>query len=126
MTSRYRVEYALKSHRRDEFIEWIKGLLAVPFVLHSDIENYSHTFMNEYKDVDDYEAFVTSQDSAIAQECQKRYYEVFEDVEKLVDHTIILDNTQPTTDSRFVPADSRQSLQDLLFALIHPLQSYHR
>ena len=36
MTSRYRVEYALKSHRRDEFIEWIKGLLATPFVLHAD------------------------------------------------------------------------------------------
>ena len=35
MTTRYRVEYALKSHRRDQFIEWIKGLLAVPFVLHS-------------------------------------------------------------------------------------------
>ncbi|OJD24479.1 hypothetical protein ACJ73_04163 [Blastomyces percursus] len=42
MTTRYRVEYALKvgtelflSHRRDQLIEWIKGLLAVPFVLHS-------------------------------------------------------------------------------------------
>ncbi|KAI7603627.1 hypothetical protein KC319_g22066, partial [Hortaea werneckii] len=33
MTTRYRVEYALKTHRRDQFIEWIKGLLAVPFVL---------------------------------------------------------------------------------------------
>ncbi|KAK9479444.1 IMP-specific 5-nucleotidase [Lipomyces japonicus] len=36
MTTKYRVEYALKSHRRDGFIEWIKGLLAVPFVLHSE------------------------------------------------------------------------------------------
>lgn len=35
MTTRYRVEYALKTHRRDQLIEWIKGLLAVPFVLHS-------------------------------------------------------------------------------------------
>ncbi|KAJ9620510.1 IMP 5'-nucleotidase [Taxawa tesnikishii (nom. ined.)] len=33
MTTRYRVEYALKTHRRDQLIEWIKGLLAVPFVL---------------------------------------------------------------------------------------------
>lgn len=33
MTTRYRVEYALKTHRRDQFIEWIKGLVAVPFVL---------------------------------------------------------------------------------------------
>src|SRR5579859_592363 len=30
MTSRYRVEYHLKSHRRDE---WIKGLLVYPFIL---------------------------------------------------------------------------------------------
>ena len=35
MTTRYRVEYALKTHRRDQLIEWIKGLLAVPFVLHA-------------------------------------------------------------------------------------------
>ena len=33
MTSRYRVEYHLKSHRRDELIEWIKGLLVYPFIL---------------------------------------------------------------------------------------------
>ncbi|KAK9385010.1 IMP-specific 5-nucleotidase, partial [Lipomyces mesembrius] len=31
---------ALKSHRRDGFIEWIKGLLAVPFVLHSEPAAY--------------------------------------------------------------------------------------
>ncbi|KAK9374599.1 IMP-specific 5-nucleotidase [Lipomyces chichibuensis] len=35
-----KVEYALKSHRRDGFIEWIKGLLAVPFVLHSEPAAY--------------------------------------------------------------------------------------
>ncbi|KAK9332105.1 IMP-specific 5-nucleotidase [Lipomyces starkeyi] len=40
MTTKYRVEYALKSHRRDGFIEWIKGLLAVPFVLHSEPAAY--------------------------------------------------------------------------------------
>ena len=26
MTTRYRVEYALKTHRRDQLIEWIKGM----------------------------------------------------------------------------------------------------
>ena len=41
MTTRYRVEYALKSHRRDQLIEWIKGLLAVPFVLHSQPAAYN-------------------------------------------------------------------------------------
>ncbi|KAK9469445.1 IMP-specific 5-nucleotidase [Lipomyces arxii] len=40
MTTKYRVEYALKSHRRDGFIEWIKGLLAVPFILHSEPAAY--------------------------------------------------------------------------------------
>ena len=39
MTSRYRVEYHLKSHRRDELIEWIKGLLVVPFVLVRELAN---------------------------------------------------------------------------------------
>ena len=35
MTTRYPVEYGFKAHRRDQLIEWIKGLLAVPFVLQS-------------------------------------------------------------------------------------------
>jgi IMP and pyridine-specific 5'-nucleotidase len=30
---RLHVADALKTHRRDQLIEWIKGLLAVPFVL---------------------------------------------------------------------------------------------
>lgn len=89
MTSRYRVEYSLKSHRRDEFIEWIKGLLAVPFVLHSDVENYYNL---EFNNVQEYEDFLSSKEFEIAKECQKRYYEVFEDVERLVTHTIALDN----------------------------------
>lgn len=84
MTSRYRVEYALKSHRRDEFIEWIKGLLAVPFVLHSDVELHP----DEPNTIEALKA----QDFEIAKECQKRYYEVFEDVEKLVLNTMELDN----------------------------------
>lgn len=86
MTSRYRVEYALKSHRRDEFIEWIKGLLAVPFVLHSDAENYIEDLAVETtKDVDEEE---------LERNCQARYLDVFHDVEKLVDNTIFLDNLQ--------------------------------
>ena len=71
MTSRYRVEYALKSHRRDEFIEWIKGLLATPFVLHAD---------DSHADA-----------QIVAENCQARYYEIFKDVESLVKQTIFLD-----------------------------------
>ncbi|EGV61537.1 IMP 5'-nucleotidase [Yamadazyma tenuis] len=90
MTSRYRVEYSLKSHRRDEFIEWIKALLAVPFVLHSDVENFFHG--SSFGDVQDYEEFMKSKEFEISKECQKRYYEVFEDVESLITNTIELGN----------------------------------
>lgn len=86
MTSRYRVEYALKSHRRDEFIEWIKGLLAVPFVLHSDAENYLEDIALE--------STLDVEDEQLERNCQARYLDVFHDVEKLVDNTIYLDNLQ--------------------------------
>ncbi|CAG90331.2 DEHA2G07414p [Debaryomyces hansenii CBS767] len=94
MTSRYRVEYALKSHRRDEFIEWIKGLLAVPFVLHADVENYDTDFMKHYEDPEAYEDYLLSREYEIALECQNRYKEIFADVEKLVNHAIIIDKLQ--------------------------------
>jgi len=72
MTSRYRVEYHLKSHRRDELIEWIKGLLVVPFVL---VRELPSTFDN-----------VTSQESMV----KDRYASVFSDVEGLInDHSIV-------------------------------------
>ncbi|KAJ2742275.1 IMP 5'-nucleotidase, partial [Coemansia sp. BCRC 34490] len=35
MTSHYKVNYHLRAHKRDSFIEFIKGLLLTPFVLHS-------------------------------------------------------------------------------------------
>ncbi|GME70750.1 hypothetical protein B5S28_g5219 [[Candida] boidinii] len=69
MTSRYRVEYALKQHRRDEFIEWIKGLLAVPFVLYA-VKSNGITCVDEIK---------TNLDA------KRRYAEIFYDIEKLVD-----------------------------------------
>ncbi|SCU88662.1 LAMI_0D10902g1_1 [Lachancea mirantina] len=61
MSSRYRVEYHLKAHRKDELIDWIKGLLAVPFVLHS-----------------------ASMDGAGQTMLRKRYSEVFRAVEELI------------------------------------------
>ncbi|KAF8002109.1 hypothetical protein HF325_003074 [Metschnikowia pulcherrima] len=91
MTSRYRVEYALKSHKRDELIEWIKGLLAVPFVLHGEIDEYErylagHTTPDERR----MEKF----EQRIEKTLQTRYLEVFHDVEKLIDNTIALDERQ--------------------------------
>lgn len=108
MTSRYRVEYALKSHRRDQFIEWIKGLLAVPFVLHADAENYSNMQLTEdYISMDEYEV---DQTSKIAHECSNRYYEIFEDVESLVENTILLDrlNEKRTHNSNLPTTRLRQ------------------
>ncbi|KAJ5701077.1 IMP-specific 5-nucleotidase [Penicillium malachiteum] len=71
MTTRYRVEYALKTHRRDQLIEWIKGLLAVPFVLHS-------------------QPTVTYQATGLqtaAADTYQRYAEIMRDVENLIiDH----------------------------------------
>lgn len=74
MTTRYRVEYALKTHRRDQLIEWIKGLLAVPFVLHSQP---TAAYDKERGDVL----------GRMATTAHKRYAEIFHDVEDLInDH----------------------------------------
>jgi IMP and pyridine-specific 5'-nucleotidase len=76
MTSRYRVEYHFKSHRRDELIEWIKGLLVVPFVLVRDLPFKTPNVQNQENLVRD------------------RYASVFADVEGLIDdHSIVLNLT---------------------------------
>ncbi|KAL8687677.1 MAG: hypothetical protein Q9218_006220 [Villophora microphyllina] len=65
--------YALKTHRRDQLIEWIKGLLAVPFVLHSQ----PTAAYDERKDV------LTK----MATTAHRRYAEIMHDVEDLInDH----------------------------------------
>jgi IMP and pyridine-specific 5'-nucleotidase len=72
MSSRYRVDYALKEHRRDEFIQWIKALLATPFVLYAVKPNLTITAV---------------QDLMINSDAARRYAEIFHDIEKLVfDH----------------------------------------
>ncbi|KAF7955787.1 hypothetical protein EAE96_004710 [Botrytis aclada] len=74
MTTRFRVEYALKTHRRDQFIEWIKGLLAVPFVLHSQptgvFESRNGTI------------------GEMAEIAHRRYAEIMQDVEDMIDDHI--------------------------------------
>ncbi|KZF22694.1 IMP-specific 5'-nucleotidase-like protein 1 [Xylona heveae TC161] len=78
MTTRYRVEYALKTHRRDQFIEWVKGLLAVPFVLHSQP---TAIFEDRRQTV--------AQMAAIA---HRRYAEIMGDVEELINDHIAHQN----------------------------------
>ncbi|KAF3049758.1 IMP 5'-nucleotidase [Didymella keratinophila] len=64
---------ALKTHRRDQLIEWIKGLLAVPFVLHS-----------QPTAVFEENAQTVHQQASVA---QRRYAEIMRDVEDIInDH----------------------------------------
>ncbi|KAK4117619.1 IMP-specific 5-nucleotidase [Canariomyces notabilis] len=79
MTTRYRVEYALKSHRRDQFIEWIKGLLAVPFVLYSQPHGV-------------FEGQGMSSLSETREEAHRRYSEILRDVEVMIDDHIAMQN----------------------------------
>lgn len=72
MSSRYRVEYHLKSHRKDGFVDWIKGLLATPFVLHA----VSH-------DMDDL---------TTTQRVRSQYAEIFKDISSLVSNKIEFDS----------------------------------
>ncbi|KAF2208055.1 hypothetical protein CERZMDRAFT_101753 [Cercospora zeae-maydis SCOH1-5] len=74
MTTRYRVEYALKTHRRDQFIEWIKGLLAVPFVLLSQPTNIHEA---------DKPSVVK-----MAKSAHERYAQIMKDVEDLLEDHI--------------------------------------
>lgn len=64
---------ALKTHRRDQFIEWIKGLLAVPFVL---LSQPTAIHGDNKESVDE-----------MARNAHHRYAEIMRDVEELVnDH----------------------------------------
>ncbi|KAI5298988.1 IMP 5'-nucleotidase, partial [Ascosphaera atra] len=71
MTTRYRVEYALRWHRRDQFIEWIKGLLAVPFVLNAQ----PTTIYSEH----------SSSLEKVAERAAARYAEILSDVQGLIE-----------------------------------------
>ncbi|KAL7271345.1 IMP 5'-nucleotidase [Rhizina undulata] len=73
MTTRYRVEYALKAHRRDALIEFIKGLLAVPFVLHAQPTAVAND--------------APFPDTAI--EAHRRYREIMRDVEMMINDHIV-------------------------------------
>ncbi|EGW34670.1 IMP-specific 5'-nucleotidase 1 [Spathaspora passalidarum NRRL Y-27907] len=114
MTSRYRVEYALKSHRRDEFIEWIKGLLAGPFVLHADVENFDIAYMGQNGTPEESaEKYREEHENTVANECRKRYLEIFSDVEKLIEHTIIMDDLNERDPTRMSVSRLRKLVPSL-------------
>ncbi|KAK3695548.1 imp-specific 5'-nucleotidase-like protein [Podospora appendiculata] len=95
MTSRYRVEYALKTHRRDQLIEWIKGLLAVPFVLYSQPTGV-------------FEGQGKNSLARTREEAHRRYSEILRDVELMVDdhiaHQNDADNPFPSKLKLLVPS----------------------
>lgn len=88
MSSRYRVEYHLKSHRKDEFIEWIKGLLATPFVLHA---------ISPDEDNDDL---------TTTQRVKSQYAEILKDIEQLILNKIEFDLHSAAEDDTFLKKDS--------------------
>jgi IMP and pyridine-specific 5'-nucleotidase len=67
-----------QTHRRDQLIEWIKGLLAVPFVLHSQ----PTAIFEPHND--------STEKMTLG--AQRRYLEIMRDVEELIsDHSKYLD-----------------------------------
>ncbi|KAJ1822408.1 IMP 5'-nucleotidase [Coemansia sp. RSA 2599] len=79
MTSQYRVNYHLRAHKRDNLIEFIKGMLLTPFVLHAQPQPLTH---------EEQEAKHLSlrRRSEEAQEANAhRYAEIFGDIEDLID-----------------------------------------
>ncbi|CAH1765194.1 13844_t:CDS:10 [Entrophospora sp. SA101] len=80
MTSIYTINYALRAHKRDPFIEFIKGMLMTPFVLHSKPA--------EEKDIqslrnDDLVEAETHIDANVA-----RYCDILKSIEELIEECI--------------------------------------
>ncbi|KAK8037499.1 hypothetical protein PG991_000845 [Apiospora marii] len=99
MTTRYRVEYALKTHRRDQFIEWIKGLLAVPFVLYSQPTGVFQTAGTSF--------------THMSEEAHRRYAEIMRDVEFMLD-----DHTNGHTHHQVAHQADPRALQSKLKLLV--------
>lgn len=78
---------ALKTHRRDQLIEWIKGLLAVPFVL---LSQPTAIYDDDNKPSVD----------AMARKANQRYAEIMKDVEELVLQHIHHQKLSPHTPSK--------------------------
>ncbi|KAL1890868.1 IMP 5'-nucleotidase [Sporothrix stenoceras] len=93
MTSKYRVEYALKSHRRDQLIEWVKGLLISPFVLFSQPAG-------DFEDVD-------AVFDANTAEVRRRYAEIMRGIEAMIDEHRQLQDLQSLQAPKQAPRPSR-------------------
>ena len=98
------MEYYLKSHRKDGFIEWIKGLLATPFVLHAISHDEEDTV-----------------DLTTTQRVKSPYAEIFKDVETLILNKIEFDRHNAINDESFLNESSLgRSRLNLLVPTIGP------
>ncbi|KAJ3125457.1 hypothetical protein HK098_000271 [Nowakowskiella sp. JEL0407] len=93
MASAYHVNYHLRAHKRDAFIEFIKSLLLSPFILHSRPSSISLVsspleLLDSSNPLDDlYIGVVESSESSIKNE--ERYAEIMKRLEELiVDHIL--------------------------------------
>ncbi|KAJ2377986.1 IMP 5'-nucleotidase [Coemansia sp. RSA 2607] len=83
MTSQYRVNYHLRAHKRDHLVEFIKGMLLTPFVLHAQPQPQPPPLLH-----DDHaaEPRMRRPSDERAQEANaQRYAEIFASIEELID-----------------------------------------
>lgn len=97
MSSKYRIDYHLKRHRKDEFIDWIKGMLSIPFcLLHSynleDVMNATNELETDLKG------------DKITEEAFQRYLAIFQDIESLVQEKIKDNNDGKSRLDQLVPS----------------------
>ncbi|KAI9207678.1 IMP-specific 5-nucleotidase [Polychytrium aggregatum] len=93
MSSAYAVNYHLRAHKRDTFIEFIKSLLLNPFVLHTRIKDPDHSAWSPLGPPGTIQALQAAQTTQTTQTGSgldrdlDRYCEVLECIEELiVDH----------------------------------------
>ncbi|GMM27656.1 IMP 5'-nucleotidase [Martiniozyma asiatica (nom. inval.)] len=85
MTSRYRVDYQLKEHRRDAFIEWIKNLLATPFVLYAIKPHHLLSSVSEH---------------IVNSDATRHYADIFKSLERLIHDDIEMNKAGVPMESR--------------------------
>ncbi|KAF9976981.1 IMP 5'-nucleotidase [Actinomortierella ambigua] len=97
MTSAYRINYQLRAHKRDPLIEFIKGLLLTPFILHSKprkpvFEPERSTLIGDsdleslYDDIQDRPNIdYQEEDEPLMDANLKRYLEIMKSVEVMIE-----------------------------------------
>ncbi|KAJ1940440.1 IMP 5'-nucleotidase [Linderina macrospora] len=80
MTSQYRVNYHLRAHKRDNLIEFIKGMLLTPFVLHAQPKPVTQSELTELA-----HSPLQRRRSLAMEENAFRYAEIMGNIQTLID-----------------------------------------